>query len=157
MDTELCVNGRESWYFTLTLSSNVSLISSWAQPSFQDTGNISRETIRARNSEAFLPLFSARILTQCQLLSAHTFGRANHFGMLFPGFKIGKLKQRTCNFTGAKVPRNLWGSSSLPLPPRGRPPLWNEITLTTAPEEAGLRPMGICWTASQAFAATLCR
>lgn len=102
MDTALSVNGSESRCFTQRLNSNVSLISSFAQPPFQVTGSISGETIRLRKSEAFLVLFSAGILAQRQTLEAQTFGGANHFDMLFPGLRKGRLKQRTCNFRGSK-------------------------------------------------------
>lgn len=63
----------------------VSSISSSEQPSFQVSGNISREKITLRNTEIFSLLH--RHLSRRQCLSAQAFGRPNHLDILFPGFR----------------------------------------------------------------------
>lgn len=114
-----------------------------------------KEDSRLRNSKGFLPVSSVGI-DQGQFLSAQTFGRANHLDLFFPGFKQGKVQQRTCEQGVGGDGICEVGSSSPHLILRGRPPLRDKFTLSAASETASLRCVGVRWAGYQAFAATLC-
>lgn len=133
---------------SLSLLIGASLIGSSAQPSFQVSGNISREKITLRNTEIFSLL--CRHLSRRQFLSAQTFGLAGSLWYAFPRAHKEKINKELVTSGGAKVAKSWWGSSSsFRFWQRGRECQWKEITLLVVSETAGLVPEGIFWAGSQ--------